>query len=205
MSITNFAATLSLNKKTRIMKLMTISYDLHKTNKQILSKFISIMANVINNTDLDKVAQTVANGKKDKQSLRKPVKLQGEWILDPSKNYQFRTELSYEKGKEVIEIDSPSFLGGNGNRLGPMAYCVAGITSCFIATFASVAASQGVKLTKLIVNTECMINFAKTFDIETEGKNADKQKLQEVVKMAKERCPAMYSMSHEIKVNAQIK
>ena len=121
------------------------------------------MANVINNTDLDKVAQTVANGKRDKQSLRKPVKLQGEWNLDASKGYQFRTELSYEKGKEAIEIDSPSFLGGNGNRLGPMAYCVAGITSCFIATFAYVAASQGVKLTKLIVNTECMINFAKDF------------------------------------------
>jgi uncharacterized OsmC-like protein len=99
-----------------------------------------------------------------------------------------------------------------------MAYCVAGITSCFIATFASVAASQGVKLTKLIVNTECMINFAKTFDIAdepiTEGINfdiaaesdiADKQKLQELVKMAEERCPAMYSMSHVIKVNAQIK
>ena len=104
------------------------------------------MANIINNTDLDKVAQTVANGKKDKQSLRKPVKLQGEWNLDPSKGFQFRIELSYEKGKEVIEIDSPSFLGGNGNRLGPMAYCVAGITSCFIATFTSVAATQGVKM-----------------------------------------------------------
>jgi len=176
------------------------------------------MANVIKNTDLDKVAQTVANGKKDKQSLRKPVKLQSEWNLDPSKGYQFRTELSYEKGKEAIEIDSPSFLGRNGNKLGPMAYCVAGITSCFIATFASVAASRGVKLTKLIVNTECVINFAKTFDIAnepiTEGINfdiaaesedADKQKLQELIKMAEERCPAMDSMSHEIKVNAQIK
>ena len=64
-----------------------------------------------------------------------------------------------------------------------------------------------------------MINFAKTFDIAdepiTEGinfeialaesDNADKQKLQELVKMAEERCPAMYSMSHVIKVNAQIK
>ncbi len=73
MSITSFAATLSLNKKTRIMKLMTKSYDLHKANKQVLSKFISIMANVINNTDLDKVAQTVANGKKDKQSLNRII------------------------------------------------------------------------------------------------------------------------------------
>jgi hypothetical protein len=115
------------------------------------------MANLLNNTDLDKVAQTISNGKKDKQSLRKPVKLQGEWSLDPTKGYQFRTELSYEKGMEVIEIDSPSFLG---NRLGPMADCVAGITSCFIATFTSVAATKGIGLTKLNVTTECMINFA---------------------------------------------
>ena len=179
---------------------------------------LSDMANVIANTDLDKISQTITNGKKDKESLRRPVKLQGEWNLDPTKGYQFRTELSYEKGKAVIEIDSPSFLGGNGNRLGPMAYCVAGITSCFIATFTSVAATQGINLTKLNVNTECMINFAKTFDvadepiteginfeIDAESNSADKQKLQQLVKMAEERCPAMYSMSHVIKVNAQIK
>ena len=65
------------------------------------------MANIINNTDLDKISQTVANGKRDKESLRRPVKLKGEWNLDPTKGYQFRTELSFEKGKGVIEIDSP--------------------------------------------------------------------------------------------------
>jgi uncharacterized OsmC-like protein len=150
--------------------------------------------------------------------VRKPVILQGEWNLDQSKGYQFKTELSYEKGKQVIEIDSPSFLGGNGNRLGPMAYCVAGITSCFLATFVSIASSKGIKLTKLNVNTECIINFAKTFDIadepitegvnfqiEAQSDNADKQQLQELVRMAEERCPAMYSMKHEVKVNATIK
>jgi len=118
----------------------------------------------------------------------------------------------------VIEIDSPSFLGGNGNRLGPMAYCVAGITSCFITTFASVAASQGVKLKKLSVSAECKINWAKTFDIaeapiteaiafdiDAEAENAGKDRLREIVKMAEERCPAMYSMQHVIPVNAQIK
>jgi hypothetical protein len=63
------------------------------------------MSKVINNTDLDKISQTVATGKKDKESLRRPVKLRGEWNLDPTKGYQFRTELSYEKGKGVIEIE----------------------------------------------------------------------------------------------------
>lgn len=99
-----------------------------------------------------------------------------------------------------------------------MAYCVAGITSCFIATFASVAASQAVKLTKLKVNAECNINFAKTFDvadepiteginfqIDAQAENSDKQRLQEILRMAEERCPAMYSMSHVINVNAEIK
>jgi uncharacterized OsmC-like protein len=189
----------------------------HKANKQVYSICTPIMANIINNTDLDKVAQTVTDGKIDKQTLRKPIKLKGDWNLDPSLGYQFRTELSYEKGKQIIEIDSPSFLGGNGNRLGPMAYCIAGITSCFIATFTSIAAAHGIRLTKLSVNTECMINFAKTFkiadepitesinfQINAESGDADKQKLQELVKIAEERCPAVYSMSHEIKVRAQI-
>jgi uncharacterized OsmC-like protein len=175
------------------------------------------MTQIINNVDLDKVAQTAATGKKDKSTLRKPVKLQGEWNLNPTSGYQFRTELSFEKGKQIIEIDSPSFLGGSGNRLGPMAYCVAGIASCFIATFVTVAASQGVILKRLYANVECNINFAKTFDvadepitegitfkIDSDSDNADKSMLERLLKLAEERCPAMYSMSHIIKVDATI-
>jgi uncharacterized OsmC-like protein len=177
------------------------------------------MSNILNNVDLDKVSKTIEAGKNDPSILRKPVKLQAEWNLDPSKQpYQFKTELTYEKGKQVIEIDSPSFLGGNGNRLGPMAYCIAGITSCFIATFVTVASSKGIRLSKLNVNAQCNINFAKTFDIsdepiaegiefeiEAETENAaDNQKLQELIKLAEERCPAMYSIMHEVKVNTRI-
>ena len=171
----------------------------------------------INNVDLDKVSATIEKGKEDKNTLKKPVKMQGEWILDPNSEFQFKTELPFEKGSQVIEIDSPSFLGGDGSRLGPMAYCVSGITSCFIGTFVGIAAQQGVKLTKLKVNTECNINFAKTFDlsdepiseginfqVDAQSENSDSQKLQEILEMAKERCPAMYSMSHKIDVYAKI-
>ena len=176
------------------------------------------MTSFLNNVDLDKIAQTVAGGKKDRTTLRKPVKLQGEWNLDPTRGYQFRTELSCEKGKQVVEIDSPSFMGGSGSKLSPMAYCVTGMASCFIATFVNVASGQGIKLTKLAVDAECSINFAKSFDIAdepiTEGisfqidaqsDNADKQRLQEIAKMAEERCPAMYSMTHVIRVDARIR
>ena len=106
------------------------------------------MSKRINNVDLDKVEKTTEKGKKEKLTLRKLVKLDGEWNLDPTKEYQFRTKLTYEKGKQLVEVDSPSFLGGNGNRLGPMAYCIAGITSCFVATFVTVASSKGIRFSK---------------------------------------------------------
>lgn len=176
------------------------------------------MSNITNNVDLNKISKTIEEGRNDLSTLRRPVKLAAEWNLNPDKPYQFKTELAYEKGKQVIEIDSPSFLGGNGNRLGPMAYCVAGITSCFIATFVTVASFKGIRLSKLTVNAQCNINFAKTFDIadepitegiefqiEAESQDADKQQLEEIIRLAEERCPAMYSMMHEIKVNAIIK
>lgn len=179
--------------------------------------------NIINNVNLDKIQKTIEGGQKDKQSLRKPVRLEGEWNFDNQKGYQFRTEMAFENGKQVIEIDSPSFLGGGGNRLGPMGYCVAGITSCFITTFMTMLAKQGIRLEKLHINAECRINFAKTFDISdepiTEGinfeidvgdvrdsnKTVDRQQLSQVVSMAEEKCPAIYSMSHIIKVNAKLK
>lgn len=173
---------------------------------------------IINNVDLNKISKTIESGKEDKSSLKKPVKMHGEWVLDSSKGYQFKTELSYEKGKQTIEIDSPSFLGGRGNRLGPMSYCVAGITSCFIGTFAAVASNLGVNLTELSVDAQCNVNFAKVldvadepimngidFDIVVKSNNADRTKLDSILKMALERCPAMYSMSHVIPVNAKLR
>ena len=37
------------------------------------------------------------------------------------------------------------------------------------------------------------------------AENADNQRLQEILRMAEERCQLWYSMSHVIKVNAKIK
>jgi len=105
-----------------------------------------------------------------------------------------------------------------------MGYCMVGITSCFVTTFVSILSSHGIKLNKLRINAECNINFAKTFDIsdepiteginfeididknEDEGDNtANDQKLIQLLTMAEERCPAIYSMSHIIKVSAKLK
>jgi hypothetical protein len=49
------------------------------------------MSNIINNIDLDKIRNTAENGRKNRQSLKKPVKLEGEWnLFGLDKGYQFR-------------------------------------------------------------------------------------------------------------------
>lgn len=49
------------------------------------------------------------------------------------------------------------------------------------------------------------ITQAISSQIEAESDNADKEKLRQILRMAEERCPAAYSMSHQIKFDAQIK
>jgi uncharacterized OsmC-like protein len=172
---------------------------------------------IVNNIDLSKLEKTINDSKGDKSTLRKRVKLHGEWNLDPAKGYQFRTELNFEKGKQVIEIDSPPYLGGNGNRLGPMAYCIAGVASCFISTFATVAAASNVDLSHLSIDAECSLNFSKTlglgdepivedvtFDVHASGASLGHQRLEELLGEAEERCPAIFSLRNMINVTARI-
>jgi hypothetical protein len=80
--------------------------------------------------------------------------LQGEWNLGPTTVYQFKTELSFGKGKQIIEIDSPSFLGGIGNTLGPMAYCVASTASYLFESFET-DSSKDMTALSVIILTEC--------------------------------------------------
>ena len=77
---------------------------------------------------------------------------------------------------------------------------------------------MGVKLTRLGVDAECIVNFAKTFDVEdqpimegikiqldAQSEDCDKKKLETILKMSLERCPAIYSMTHIIRVQAELK
>jgi len=172
------------------------------------------MEKVLNNVNLTKINEFQERAKKNKNELRKQIKIEGEWILDQSKGYQFRSELVYEKGKQVIEIDSPTWLGGQGNRAGPMAFCLVGSASCFLSTFATIAAMKGVEFKKLSIRANCNLNFSKTldlgdepiieeviFEIKAEAINASKEELKELLEMAKQRCPAIYSLTNVIRVS----
>ena len=103
-------------------------------------------------------------------------------------------------------LENPSSCKGNGISI-----------QLVVTSSLQLLTSQGVRLTKLNASVECGINFAKTFDvadepitegitfrINAESDNADKSELRRLLKMAEERCPVMYSMTHAIKVDATV-
>ncbi len=171
------------------------------------------LTRILNHVDLDKISVTEKAGELDRSKLKKKMSLQAKWNTDPAKKYQLEAELSFEGGKQIVEIDSPSYLGGNGSRPGPIALCMAGMASCFLTTLASVAAKEAVEFEKLSIIAECSVNFAKALDIADEpiieniefrvdasAKNTDRSTLVKLISMAEERCPAVYTATHTVSV-----
>ena len=178
---------------------------------------MKLSASIVNNVNLDQIAESVRKGRTDRTTLRKRVPLHGEWSLDPASPFQFTTHVEYEQGTQQIEIDSPSFLGGKGSRLGPTNYCVVGMASCLALTFAILAARHGVRLSKLAIDAECDLDFEKYLDVSdepvveevrfrltAEGKDTTREKLSELLRMAEERCPAVYMLVNPIRVRAEL-
>ena len=168
----------------------------------------------INNVNTDKLQDVIKEIKGDPSKAKRVNKIEGEWNLKDGA--QFTSEIAYEKGKVILRSDQPTFLGGGGTEPGPMLYCLYGMASCYTATFATMAAMEGIKLKSIKVNAESRIDFSKVFGLSEnpiiEGvkislrveSDAPKEKIGELEKMAKERCPAVYCMTNPIKLDTEL-
>jgi uncharacterized OsmC-like protein len=164
----------------------------------------------INNIDLEKINYFVNEIKSDLTKARKTQVLEGEWNLnDPTS--QFQALLKYEKGEMVLKMDSPSFMGGDGNFPGPLHYCFYGLLSCYTGVFVATCSMLGVKLKKLSARVEADINFSRVFGLSdapimeevrlklfVESEDSE-EKIREAEKLASERCPAVYTLTHPVK------
>jgi uncharacterized OsmC-like protein len=91
---------------------------------------------------------------------------------------------------------------------------LAGLASCFLATFVSTCSEMGIRLRKARITAACEIDFNPVFglregpinrgeflvDAEAEGAAS----LEEALKAAVERCPAVYSLRNAIPVKAAL-
>ena len=169
----------------------------------------------VNRVDLENLKATVEKAKKDPSAVKKVNKVEGEWLLDED-GPQFRARIKTEEGEFVLEADQPSFLGGGGSAPGPMIYCLFGVTSCFAATFATIAAEKGVELRKLSITAESHVDLSRSmglsdnpvvdrviFRVLCEADGSEKE-IEKIKKLAQERCPAVYCLTTPIPLEVEL-
>lgn len=169
----------------------------------------------VNNVNVSKLKEVVESIKDDLSKAKKVNKIEGEWNV--GEGVQFSSEIQYEGGKVIMEADQPTFLGGGGTRPGPMHYCLYGSASCYAATFATMAAMEGIELRKLKVIAESDVDFSRVFGLtdnpiiegvkitlEVES-DAPEEKLKELEDLARERCPAVYCLTNPIRLETELK
>lgn len=169
----------------------------------------------INNVDVGALKATIARIEADPAAARKVNRIEGEWSLKGGS--QLRATVTFEKGSMVLEADQPTFLGGGGSQPGPMIYCLYGSASCYAATFASMAAMEGIELKRLAITAESYINFSRPLglsDAPTAEKvkftlhvdsDAPRESLERLEELSRERCPAVYCLTQPIALETELK
>lgn len=121
-----------------------------------------------------------------------------------------------EKGKFSLEADQPSLQGGGGARPGPMHYCFYGVAACTAATFATTAAMEGIRLKKMRVAVEGRMDLSKTLGVSENpiveevrlqirvDTDAGDEKIQELRRLAEERCPAVFCLTNPVKMVVEV-
>ncbi|MBS3101105.1 OsmC family protein [Candidatus Woesearchaeota archaeon] len=168
----------------------------------------------INNVDTEKAGAFVEEVKKDKSKALKVKRVGGNWNLENGKA-QFTAILEHSKGSTIAEADGPPFMGGSGIKPDPVQYCLFGLAACFAQTFASIAAEKGIKLKHLKVAVENKVNLSKALGLSDEpivknvklqvdASSESEENLDEVRKLAEERCPGVYCLTNPIKLNIEL-
>lgn len=167
-----------------------------------------------NNVDIGRLQEVLEAVKQDPQKAKRTNRIEGEW--NPGEGPQFRAEIQYEGGKITLEADQPTFLGGGGTRPGPVIYCLYGLASCYAATFATLAAMEGVEIRRMRVVAENHIDFSRVFGLSDNPvieevqitlhveADAPADKLREIEDLAYQRCPAVYCLTQPIRLTTQL-
>ena len=167
----------------------------------------------INNVNLEKAGAFVEEVKQDKNKALKVKRVEGTWNLESGK-VQFTSTLEHPNGRTIVEADGPPFMGGSGIKPDPVQYCLFGLAACYAQTFASIAAEKGIKLKHLKVAAENKVNLSKALGLSNEpivekvvleiNASASKgENLDEVKKLAEQRCPGVYCLTNAIKLEVK--
>ncbi len=167
-----------------------------------------------NNMNLSAIQETQEKIKRGEVPTEKPFVVEGEWLLDGEG--QFKATLEFPAGTLTLVTDQPPPSGGQGRAPNPVQYCVFAMISCYATTFVTIATQKGIEIKKLRAKGASVANMKAIFDVE-EGpiiekvwieleieSDAPREVLEEIRKLANEKCPAAYTVSHAIPFESKI-
>jgi uncharacterized OsmC-like protein len=168
----------------------------------------------MNNVNLEKILETREKIVKGEIPAYRLFEAEGEWMFGET---QFRANLTFENGSITLFTDQPTPSGGKGNAPNPVQYCVFSMIACYATTFVTIATMRGVKIDSLKVRGYSKVNMKSVFEIE-EGpvveevgitlevvSPAPMEVLEEIKKLADQKCPAAYTVSHAVPFRSEIK
>ena len=168
-----------------------------------------------NNVNLQGMMSFMEQAKADPGLLKKEKSVEGTWNFTEGQP-QFKATLAYAGGERTLEADLAPFLGGTGGAPDPIQYCLYGLAACFGGTFMAIAAGEGVILKSLRVVAENQVDFSRAMGMGTKPvvekvmlkliaeSDAPQAKLQELEKLARERCPGVYCLTQPIPLETSV-
>jgi uncharacterized OsmC-like protein len=169
----------------------------------------------INNVNVEAMARFAAQVVQDPGAAKKLKSVTGQWNFAEGEP-QFRAEVEYPGGARAVETDFAPFMGGEGLRPDPVSYCMYGFASCFAGTFVAIAAAEGVTLEELEVTVENQVDLSRAMGVAdhpvTQGMNATltvksdapAEVLEEIRRLAEERCPGVYCITNPIPFDSRL-
>lgn len=167
-----------------------------------------------NNIDLKALEETKEKIQKGEFSSEKPFEAEGEWLLEGEG--QFRGTLEFPSGTLTVVTDQPPPSGGQGRAPNPVQFCVFAMVSCYATTFVTMATQRGIEIKKLRARGGSLANMKAIFDLE-EGpvvkkvwveleveSDAPREELEELRRMANEKCPAAFTVQHSVPFESRL-
>jgi uncharacterized OsmC-like protein len=169
-----------------------------------------------NGVNLTKYREFIETVKQEPALGIKRLQVEGEWKSDGPAPH-FAAFLDAESGKVRVEFDEPQFLGGGFTAPNPNQYCLAGAIACYASSLSKWAAMSGVSIRKLVINGAANIDMSKSLGVSENppveaiefevmvDSDATFEELLKVKKLADERCPGVYCLTHALKLDIQLR
>jgi uncharacterized OsmC-like protein len=148
--------------------------------------------------------------------LKKQKRIEGAWDLEEG-HPQFKATVEYQTGERIIESDLAPSMGGAGLAPDPIQYCLYGLAACYVGTFVSLAASEGVVLRSLRVIAENHVDFTQPMGLGSKpivervsltlvaDTDADDGRLAALEILARDRCPGVYCVTQPIPLTTSVR